>query len=72
MRKITIKELMEKLNKLPLSTKIEVLTECKACFKFTEETMVRFYRVDLEKRRKTLRNGYKCDKCGYLNEERQG
>lgn len=69
MRQITVRELMDRLEKLHPDDPISILTECKACYKINDEELVRFYRIDRYEKKKVLKSGYKCRGCGYLNAE---
>jgi hypothetical protein len=62
----TVQDLIDKLDRLPKTMKVIQMRECKACYFLTEETPVRFFRLDLKEERKKRQDGYKCTKCGYL------
>lgn len=68
--KLLVKDLIRKLTDLHNTDpeiEVNVLRECKACFKLTDENEVIFYRLDHKDRKKRKHKGYTCDKCGYIN-----
>lgn len=67
MPKITVNDLINRLEKLPPNAVVVVLSECKACFKLVDEKPVKFYRLNTYDKTKERKTGFDCPRCGYLN-----
>ncbi len=71
-KEIPLREFIDRLKKFEKENPKATITthiECKACFKLSDVYPVRFFRIDQYERRRKMKDGVRCDKCGYLNAE---